>query len=115
MSINIGKIKILKELDRHDGGLIFFKFKQNKVEYYALSVELLDEREGFLVFSLSSNLDNLFEKSNYNTNALFDLIKERINDFYFASFEDEDPETEIIEYCGAITKEEVFKLYKIEY
>lgn len=114
MSINIGKIKITKELDRYDGGLTFFKFKQNKIEYYGLSVELLDEREGFLVFSLSKNLDSLFEKSNYNINALFDLMKERIDEFYFASFEDEDPENEIIEYCGSISKEEVIKLYNIK-
>lgn len=113
MSINVGKIKITKELDRHDGGLLFFKFKQNKVEYYGLSVELLDEREGFLVFSLSKNLDELFEKSNYNVNALFNLMKERIDNFYFASFEDEDAESEMIEYCGFIEKEEVLKLYKI--
>jgi hypothetical protein len=114
MSINVGKIRILKELDRHDGGLIFFKFKQNKVEYYGLAVELLDEREGFLAFSLSKNLDELFDKSNYSTNALFNLIKERIDEFYFVSFEYEDPESEIIEYCGPIEKEEVLKLYNIK-
>lgn len=114
MSINVGKIKITKELDRHDGGLTFFKFKQNKVEYYGLSVELLDEREGFLAFSLSKSLDELFDKSDYNINALFDLMKEVINEFYFISFEDEDPESEIIEYYGMITKDEVLKLYNIE-
>ncbi len=114
MSINIGKIKITKELDRHDGGLTFFKFKQNKVEYYGLSVELLDEREGFLAFSLPKNLDELFDKSNYSTVALFDLIKERIDEFYFVSFEYEDPESEVVEYCGTITKEEVIKLYNIK-
>ncbi len=114
MSINVGKIRITKEIDRYDSGLVFFKFKQNKVEYYGLSVELLDEREGFLAFSLSKVLDELFEKSNYNTVALFDLIKERIDEFYFVSFENEDPESQIIEYCGAITKEEVIKLYNIK-
>lgn len=114
MSINVGKIRITKELDRHDGALLFFKFKQNKIEYYGLSVELLDEREGFLAFSLSKNLDELFDKSNYNVSALFDLMKERINEFYFVSFEDEDPESEVIEYCGDIAKEEVLKLYNIK-
>lgn len=114
MSINIGKIKITKELDRHDGGLTFFKFKQNKLEYYGLSVELLDEREGFLAFSLSKNLDELLEKSDYNTNSILSLFKEKIDEFYFVSFENEDPESEVIEYCGTITKEEVIKLYNIK-
>lgn len=114
MSINIGKIKITKELDRYDGGLTFFKFKQNKLEYYGLSVELLDEREGFLAFSLSKNLDELLEKSDYNTNSILSLFKEKIDEFYFVSFENEDPESEVIEYCGTITKEEVIKLYNIK-
>jgi hypothetical protein len=114
MSLNIGKIRITKEIDRYDGGLTFFKFKQNKTEYYGLSVELLDEREGFLAFSLSKTLDELFDKSNYNSVALFDLIKERIDEFYFVSFEDEDPESEVIEYCGLLTKEEVIQLYNIK-
>jgi len=114
MSLNIGKIRITEELNRYDSALLFFKFKQNKVEYYGLSVELLDEREGFLAFSLSKNLDELFDKSNYNVHALFDLMKERIDEFYFVSFEDEDPESEVIEYCGGITKEEVLKLYNIK-
>lgn len=114
MSINIGKIRITKEIDWYDGGLVFFKFKQNKNEYYCLSIKLLDEREGFLVFSLSKKLDELLEKSNYHVDAILGLFKEKIDEFYFAAFEDEDPGTEVIEYCGRISKEEVFKLYKIE-
>jgi len=94
--------------------LTFFKFKQNKLEYYGLSVELLDEREGFLAFSLSKNLDELLEKSDYNTNSILSLFKEKIDEFYFVSFENEDPESEVIEYCGTITKEEVIKLYNIK-
>jgi hypothetical protein len=113
MSIKIGKIKITEEIDRYDGGLTMFKFKQNKNEYYCLSIQLLDEREGYLGFSLSKNLSNLFQKSDYNTKAMQDLFKEEINEFYFLSFEDENPESEIIEYCGMITKEEVFKLYNL--
>jgi len=42
------------------------------------------------------------------------LIKERIDEFYFVSFEDEDPESEVIEYCGLLTKEEVIQLYNIK-
>lgn len=114
MSINIGKIKITKEIDWHDSELLFFKFKQNKVEYYCLSIKLLDEREGFLVFSLSKKIDQLLEKSNYHVNSILELFKEEIDEFYFAAFENEDPNSEIIEYCGTITKEEVLKLYNIK-
>lgn len=113
MNIKIGKIKITEEIDRCDGGLAMFKFKQNKNEFYCLSIQLLDEREGYLGFSLSKNLSDLFQKSDYNTKAMQDLFKEEINEFYFISFEDEDPESEVIEYCGPISKEEVLKLYNL--
>ena len=111
--LNIGKIRIVEEIDRYDGGLTMFKFKQNKVEFHCISIQLLDEREGYLAFSLTKNISDLFQKNHYSTRAMFDLFKEIIDEFYFVSFEDEDPETEIIEYCGIITKEEVLKLYNI--
>lgn len=114
MSIKIGKIKITEEIDRCDGGLTMFKFKQNKIEYHCLSIQLLDEREGYLAFSLSKKLTDLFQKSNYSTKAMQDLFKEEIDEFYFLSFEDEDPESEIVEYCGIIAREAVLKLYNIE-
>ena len=114
MNLNVGKIRITEELDRYDGGLTMFKFKQNKVEYHCIAIQLLDEREGFLAFSLPQNLSNLFKKSDYSAQAMFDLSKERIDEFYFVSFQDEDAESEIIEYCGIITKEEVLKLYNLE-
>jgi len=113
MSLNIGKIRITEELDRYDSGLSMFKFKQNKVEYHCIAIQLLDEREGYLAFSLSKNLSDLFSKNDYSARAMFDLFKERIDEFYFVSFEDEDPESQVIEYCGIITKEEVLKLYNI--
>ena len=113
MSLNIGKIRITEELDRYDGGLSMFKFKQNKVEFHCTCIQLLDEREGYLAFSLPKNLSDLFKKSDYSAQAMFDLFKERINEFYFVSFEDEDPESQVIEYCGTITREEVLKLYNI--
>ena len=114
MSLNIGKIRITEELDWYDGGLTFFKFKQNKIEYYCLTIRLLDEREGFLVFSLSKKLDELLEKSDYHVNSILALFKEKIDEFYFAAFEDEDPKSEIIEYCGPLSKEEVLELYNIK-
>lgn len=114
MSINVGKIRITEEIDRYDGGLTMFKFKQNKIEYHCICIQLLDEREGYLAFSLSNNIADLFKKNHYSTRAMFDLFKEAIDEFYFVSFEDEDPESQIIEYCGTITREEVLKLYNIE-
>jgi hypothetical protein len=113
MSPNIGKIRITEEIDRYDSGLTMFKFKQNKNEYHCLSIQLLDEREGYLAFQLSKNLTDLFQKSDYSTKAMQDLFKEKIDEFYFVSFQDEDPESQIIEYCGIITREEVLKLYNI--
>jgi hypothetical protein len=113
MSPNIGKIKITEVIDHYDGNLLMFKFKQNKIEYHCLSIQLLDEREGYLAFSLSKNLTDLFQKSDYSIKAMQDLFKEKIDEFYFVSFQDEDPDSEIIEYCGNITREEVLKLYNI--
>jgi hypothetical protein len=114
MSLNIGKIRITEELDRYDSGLTMFKFKQNKIEYHCIAIQLLDEREGYLAFCLPKNLSELFHKSDYSTQAMTDLFKERIDEFYFASFEDEDPESQVVEYCGIIEKKEVLKLYNIE-
>jgi len=113
MSPNIGKIKITEVIDHYDSSLLMFKFKQNKVEYHCLSIQLLDEREGYLAFSLSKNLADLFQKSDYNAKAMKGLFEEKIDEFYFVSFQDENPESEIIEYCGIITKEEVLRLYNI--
>lgn len=111
MSLNIGKIRITEEINRYDGGLLMFKFKQNKIEYHCFSIQLLDEREGYFAFSLSKNLADLFQKSNYNAKVMEDLFKEKVDEFYFISFQEEDAESEIIEYCGIIDKEEVLKLY----
>jgi len=110
MSLNIGKIRIVEELD---SGFTMFKFKQNKIEYHCIAIQLLDEREGYLAFSLPKNLSELFCKNDYSEQAMIDLFKEGIDEFYFVSFEDEDPESQIVEYCGIIDKKEVLKLYNI--
>jgi hypothetical protein len=114
MNLNIGKIRITEEIDRYDSGLLMFKFKQNKIEYHCISIQLLNEREGYLVFFLSKELADLFKKSDYSIKGMQDLFKEKIEEFYFVSFQDEDPETQVIEYCGFIEKEEVFKLFNIK-
>jgi hypothetical protein len=72
---------------------------------------MLDEREGYLVFSLSEKIDKLFKANGCGEKLMIDLFKEKIDEFYFISFEDEDPNSEIIEYCGVIEKEDVLKLY----
>jgi hypothetical protein len=110
MSIKIGKIHIKEEID----SLTFFKFKQNKVLYYGIAIQLLDEREGYLAFSLSDKLDKLFTATDYNNKTLNELITSEIQEFYFLSFEDEDASTCQIEYAAPIDKQDVFKLYKIQ-
>ena len=45
---------------------------------------------------------------------MIDLFKEKVDDFYFVSFEDEDANTQIIEYSAIIEKEEVLKLYNVK-
>jgi hypothetical protein len=75
---------------------------------------LLDEREGYIAFSLSSKLDKLFKESDYNIQMLHELIKYEIKDFYFLSFADEDPSSEQIEYVGQIDKKDAILLFKIE-
>jgi hypothetical protein len=110
MSIKIGKIHIKEEID----SLTFFKFKQSKVLYYCVAIQLLDEREGYLAFSLSDKLDKLFTATDYNNKTLNELIACEIEEFYFLSFEDEDPSTCQIEYAAPIGKSDVLKLYKIQ-
>ena len=110
MSIKIGKIHIKEEID----SLTFFKFKQNKILYYCVAIQLLDEREGYLAFSLSEKLDKLFAATDYNNKTLNELITCEIQEFYFLSFEDEDPSTCQIEYAAPIDKADVLKLYKIQ-
>ena len=114
MSIKIGSIDIKEEFDWSNDILSFFKFKQNKLSYYCMSIQLLDEREGYLAFSLSSKLDKLFKESDYNTKMMQELIKHEIVNFYFLSFADEDPSSEQIEYVGQMDKEDVLSLCKIE-
>ena len=61
MSLNIGKIRITEEINNDGDVLLLFKFKQNKIEYYCTIVQLLDEREGYLAFSLPEKLGKLFK------------------------------------------------------
>jgi hypothetical protein len=109
MNIKIGKIHIKEELD----SLSFFKFKQGKEFYYCLAIQLLDEREGFLAFSLPDKLDKLFKNGNYSSKAMQELIQNEVSEFYFLSFQDEDALSEQIEYAALISKEDVLKLYNI--
>lgn len=114
MSIKIGNIDIKEEFDWINDVLSFFKFKQNKISYYCVSIQLLDEREGYLAFSLPPNIDKLFKDSDYNVKMMQELIKDKITDFYFISFADEDPSSEQIEYVGKMDKGDVLTLCKIE-
>jgi hypothetical protein len=113
MSIKIGNIDIKEELDWSNDILSFFKFKQNKVSYYCISFQVLDEREGYIAFSLSPKLDKLFKESDYNAKMLNELIADEIKEFYFLSFADEDPSSEQIEYVGLILKKDVLSFFKI--
>jgi hypothetical protein len=113
MSIKIGKIDIKEEFEWINDVLSFFKFRQNKVSYYCTSIQLLDEREGYLAFSLSAKLDKLFKDSDYNNKMLNELINYEINDFYFLSFAEEDPSSEQIEYVGYIDKKDVLSFFEI--
>ncbi len=112
MSIEIGKIKIAKELDHCDGSLTFFKFRQNKVEYYAVSFVFHDQKEGYLAFYLENKYSRLFEQSDYNNQIMIELIEQKVDNLYFISFADEDPESELIEYVGEIEKEVAINIYK---
>lgn len=109
MSIEIGKIKITKEINDN---FAFFKFKQNKAEYYAISFLFDDQKEGYLAFHLNGKYDKLFEQSDYNNQIMIELIEEKVNNLYFISFADEDPESELIEYVGEIEKEVAINIYK---
>lgn len=113
MSIKIGKIDIKEEFEWVNDILSFFKFKQNKIAYYCTSIQLLDEREGYLAFSLSTKLDKLFKESDYNNRMLNELINHEITDFYFISFADEDPSSEQIEYVGRIDKGDVLSFFEV--
>jgi hypothetical protein len=112
MNIKIGKIDIKEELDWIHETLSFFKFKQNKELYYCISIQLLNEREGYLAFSLSPKIDKLFKDSDYNSRMLYELIKDELEEFYFLSFADEDPISEQIEYIGQMKKEDVLSFFK---
>ena len=106
MSIDIGKVKIVEEINHtnNDQHLAFFKFKQNKVEYYAISFLFDSQKEGYLAFNLENKYSKLFEQSDYNNQIMLELIEQKVNNLYFISFADEDPESEIIEYVGEIEK-----------
>lgn len=114
MSIDVGKIKIIEEINRtnDDQYLAFFKFKQNKVEYYAISFVFDDQKEGYLAFNLENKYSKLFEHSDYNNQIMIELIEQKVNSLYFISFADEDPESELIEYVGEIEKEVAINIYK---
>lgn len=113
MSIEIGRIKITNEIhNSKEAGLTFFKFKQNKIEYYAVSFVFDNQKEGYLAFHLDNKYDKLFEHSNYNNRIMIELMEEKIDNLYFISFADEDPESEIIEYAGEINKEVAINIYK---
>lgn len=112
MSIKVGKIDIKEELDWTHDTLSFFKFKQNKILYYCISIQLLNEREGYLAFSLSSKLDKLFKDSDYNSRMLYELINDELEEFYFLSFADEDPNSEQVEYVGQMKKTDVLPFFK---
>jgi hypothetical protein len=114
MSIKIGNIDIKEEFDWSNDILSFFKFKQNKVSYYCISFQVLDERyEGYIASSLSSKLDKLFKESDYNAKMLNELIADEITEFYFLSFADENPDSEQIEYVGEMLKKDVLSFFKI--
>lgn len=113
MSIKIGNIDIKEEFDWTNDVLSFFKFKQNKVSYYCTAIQLLDEREGYLAFTLSTKLDKLFKDSDYNIKMLHELINYEIQEFYFLSFAEEDPSSEYIEYVGNMDKKDAVLLFKI--
>ena len=114
MSIEIGKAKIIEEINRTHNNeyLAFFKFKQNKIEYYAISFIFAENEEGYLAFNLEDKYNRLFQQSDYNNQIMIELIEQKVNDLYFISFADEDQESEIIEYVGKIDKEVAINIYK---
>ena len=109
MSIEVGKIKITKEINDN---FAFFKFKQNKIEYYAISFLFDDQREGYLAFTLNDKYNKLFQRSDYNNQIMIELIKKEVENLYFISFADEDPESELVEYVGKIDKEVAINIYE---
>lgn len=108
MSIEIGKIKLIDKIDENK----FFKFKQGRKEYYAISLIFAEKEEGYLAFSLEKNLDRLFKHSEYNKDIMIELIEDKIGELYFLSFADENPESEVIEYVGNIEKKTAMDIYK---
>lgn len=110
MSIKIGKIRITEEIDSNKEDVSFFRFKQDGIYYYALSVYLLKDKEGYLVFHLPEKLDKLFKANEFSSQCMEELFKDGIDTFYFVSFQNEDVYTECIEYVGVIEKEEIKKL-----
>lgn len=108
MSIEIGKIKLLDKIDENK----FFKFKQGRKEYYAISLFFAEKQEGYLVFYLEKNLDRLFKHSEYNKDIMIELIQDKIDELFFISFADENPESEIVEYVGSIEKKDAVDIYK---
>jgi hypothetical protein len=107
MSIDVGSVKITELINDNK----FFKFKQNKVEYYALELILEEKQEGYLVFNLDKKFDRLFQQSDYNNSIMIELIAQ-VDKLYFVSFADEDPESEIIEYVGEIEKSAAINIYE---
>ena len=105
MSIKIGKIRITEEIEASRDDISFFRFKQDGVYYYALSVYLLKDKEGYLVFHLPEKLDKLFKMNEYSSKCMEELFKDAIEPFYFISFQNEDVNTENVEYVGIIDKE----------
>lgn len=110
MSIKIGKIRIIEEIETSKDDISFFKFKQDGTYYYALSVYLLKDKEGYLVFHLPEKLDKLFKMNEYSSKCMEELFKDAIETFYFISFQNEDVNTEHVEYVGLLDKNEIKKL-----
>lgn len=107
MSIEIGKIKIIEEIN----DLELFRFKQNHVEYYAVRLSIMGDNEGHLVFNLDKKIDKLFRENEYSEVVMVELFKSKVNKLYFLSFADEDPHSEIVEFVGELDKDYAVELY----
>lgn len=103
MSIKLGRIKIIEDIDNGN----FFTFQQDKVLYYSIA----NEKWGYIVFTLPSKYQKSFASNGYNSDVMIKLFDEVVEDFYFISFADENYETQLIEYVGSISKDSVMEIY----
>ena len=115
MSIKIGKIKIKKEIEVNEktGEILFFKFEQEKKEYYALSFKWA-ESVGYLGFCLTPRISSLFEKNDFSDKSMRELFKEAVEQYYFISFSEENALTENVEFVGIIDKQDVIKKFNLD-